>query len=475
MESTKSGEEEFELDGLHSVNAEPSSGFIRKDGKTEPIEGLDSAPLIREVYWNDNRIHLYELDYERIPMVRYQVAFCLVMFVVFGFNDQITGSLLPTLIEDYHVSQVVVSSIFLIQLSGYTCASLLNERVHRLGGIKGAMMMVCVLCMVPLLILALRPPNFAIYAICCFPMGLGLGIMDAAANVLMGNLKTHNNEWMGILHALYGAAAMVTPTTVSYFVKWGHWSYFFFIPLTCATTSLILIFPAFKFETKAKYNYLSTLDHDGNESNSDVDETHLFQILKNPVVALYSLYMFLYLGAEITTGSWFFTYLLKTKSDNRISMSYVAASFWAGITMGRLCLGFVTKRLFSNEYKASNAYSWVALVFYSLFVAIGLLQYQSTFYYMCIWISVFFGGFFIGPLFPNASIVALQNLPPKLHISGMGTAVAIGGCGGAALPYISGIIIHNVGEGIIPTLCWSMVVAFTIVWYLYPRFIPALR
>lgn len=468
--SSKKGEE-FELD---SHAAEPSSEFIKRESP-ESLDGLPTGTLIREVFRNGEAIYLYDLDYEQLPMVRYQIAFCLVMFVVFGFNDQITGSLLPTLIEQYNVTQVGVSSIFLIQLSGYTTASLLNERVHRMGGIKGAMMIVCALCIVSLLILSFQPPNFAIYAICCFPLGLGIGIMDSAANVLMGNLKSHKNEWMGILHSLYGAAAMVTPPLVSYFVKWGHWSYFFCLPLACSIAGLVLIFPAFRFETRAKYNYLSTRDHEGNESNSDVDETHIFQILRNPVVALYALYMFLYLGAEISTGSWFFTYLLKTKSDNRISMSYVASSFWAGITSGRLCLGFVTNKLFSSEYKASNAYSWIALVFYSLFVAIGLLEYDTFFYYMCLWFSVFFGGFFIGPLFPNASIVALQNLPQKLHISGMGTAVAIGGCGGAALPYLSGIIIHNVGEGIIPTLCWSMVVAFTLVWYVYPRFVPALR
>ncbi|KAH7606126.1 Major Facilitator Superfamily [Nakaseomyces glabratus] len=475
--SKVSGEEEYELGGLHEVNADASAtSYFMKDGERREIEEVEGRAVVREVNWKGHDILLYDLDYEKLPMVRYQVAFCLVMFLVFGLNDQTTGSLLPTLTEHYNISTFTVSNIFLIQLSGYTCASLLNEKVHRMGGVPGAMVIVCMLCIVPLLVMAMKPSHFYIYMICCFPLGLGLGVMDSAANVLIGNLTQNKNEWMGILHALYGAAAMITPPTVSYFVKWGHWNLFFLIPLICCTAGLVLIYPAFKFETTAKYNYLSTLDGDGNETaDTGVDETSLFQILKNPVVVLYSIYMFLYLGAEITTGSWFFTYLLKTKSDNRIGMSYVAASFWSGITLGRLLLGFVTKRLFSTEYNASNAYSWLSVVFFSLFVAIGLLNYSSIFYFACMFVSMFFGGFFIGPLFPNASIVALQNLPPKLHISGMGTAVAIGGCGGAGLPYLTGLIIHSCGEEIVPFMSWSMVVAFTIVWYLYPRFIPALK
>lgn len=298
----------------------------------------------------------------------------------------------------------------------------------------------------------------------------------------MGSLLVHKNELMGIMHGLYGAAAMVTPPLVSYFVEWGHWSLFFLIPLFFSIIGMIVIFPAFKFETASKYDYLCSVEN--KESNNDVEEAGdnslmestkaspgFFELLRNPAIFLYSLYLFLYLGAEITTGSWFFSYLLETKSSNKVAMSYIAASFWTGLTVGRLCLGFVTERFFENEYKASKAYAFLTLSSYTLFVLVGLINSSSVFYFVVLFFVVFCCGTFIGPLFPNASIVALQVLPKRLHVSGVGVAVAVGGCGGAAIPYLAGVIAHTVGIQYIPLLCWIMVALFTLEWTLYPKFI----
>lgn len=129
----------------------------------------------------------------------------------------------------------------------------------------------------------------------------------------------------------------------------------FLIPLFCSIVGIFIILPAFRHETANKYDYLCSMENKEHEDDTigpDVELTTgsaeaspgFFTLLRNPGIFFYALYLFLYLGAEITTGSWFFTYLLKTKSDNKMAMSYIAASFWTGLTVGRLCLGFVTER-----------------------------------------------------------------------------------------------------------------------------------
>ncbi|KAL3231640.1 Bypass of stop codon protein 6 [Nakaseomyces bracarensis] len=460
------GEEDYELHTVKTSSHDDTETLMTKS------EGKDD---MYDVSWNGHSIRMYDANYKKYSMVGWQIAFSLIIFGIFGLNDQATGALMPTLLDHYGISMVTASNIFLIQLVGYLFASALNERVHRWFGVRGAMLAVCILCFIPYGILTIAPPSFYIYLFCMFPIGLGLGIADSGANVLIGNLTVNRNEWMGILHAVYGGTSMVTPPIASYFVKWNHWSIFFLIPTTAALINILIIPMAFPYETAMKYNYIATIGHEDDANLKDIDETNIFQVLKNPVVALYAAYMFLLLGGEITTGSWFLTYLLKTKSNKRIAMSYVSSSFWTGITVGRLCLGFVTHRFFKNEYTASNIYSWLSVLLYTIFVALGFSFFDNVFYFILMYITLFFAGFFIGPLSPNSSIVAIQNLPQKLHISGVGLAVAIGGCGGAALPYISGIIINNVGETIIPTLLWVMVLAFTLVWCLYPRYIPSLR
>ncbi|CCF60064.1 hypothetical protein KAFR_0I02850 [Kazachstania africana CBS 2517] len=435
---------------------------------TENLERNDN--VVREIKWKEQVVKVYPLNYQEIPLVRNQIFCCLIMFLVFGFNDQSTGALIPTLVDEYNISEVKVANIFLVQLFGYTFASLCNETIHHHLGMRGGMLIAAMLCLVFFSILVSKPTSFYLYMACCLPLGLGIGILDASGNVLMGNLVVHKNEWMGILHAIYGVAAMLTPPIVNYFAEWGHWSFFFIIPLSLAIIGLIFIIPSFRYETAAKYDY--TCNHGADVSTDGTESKESFvQLLRNPSILLYALYLFVYLGAEITTGAWFFTYLLTTKSADKIKMSYIASSYWLGLTSGRLLLGFVTKRAFSNEYRASKVYGALTFAFYALFFGVGLIDTNSNLYLTILFVIVFFCGFFIGPLFPSASIVALQVLPKRLHISGVGIAVAVGGCGGAALPYLAGLLTHLLGVQCIPFLCWIMVGMFNLIWWLYPKYI----
>ncbi|SCU93287.1 LADA_0G02278g1_1 [Lachancea dasiensis] len=419
------------------------------------------------VEYKGENINLYPLNYQKEPIVKWQMAACLTLFLVLGLNDECNGALVPALTTYYEVTKVQVANLFVIQFMGYGIASLLTQKIHTLVGARGAMMTAAGLCMVCYTILLLRPPWFIMYVSCFLPLGLAIGILDSVCNVLFGNLEVHKNEWMGVLHGLYGAAAMVTAPIVSYFVKYSHWNFFFLLPLTCAFLGLLLVPYAFKFETANKYNYLCEM---GREEGEDTHPSFL-SLVRRPAIFMYALYMFVYLGSEVSTGAWIFTYLLDVKKGNVIPMSYVTAAFWMGLTVGRMVLGFVTKRCFKNEYRASAFYAGMCWMSYTVFLLITYLPGSSTLYFIAVGAAIFTGGVFMGPLFPNASVVALQVLPKNMHVSGVGIAVALGGCGSAILPYSVGIITHLAGFVCFPFLCWVMVGTVYFVWFLYPRVI----
>lgn len=435
---------------------------------------FNGGSLMRDVEWKGEKIKVYPLNYQTVGIVRWQIAANLAMFIMFGLNDQTTGTLIPTLTERYGISKVVVSNIFLTQVLGYMLASVLNEKLHKKWGMRGAMIISAGSSVIFFSILALQPSSFFVYTICYLPIGFSIGIADSTANVMIGNLETHKNEWMGVTHGLYGASSMITPPIVSYFNKYGRWSDFFYIPLVVSLLGLLIILAACRFETATKYDYICTAhkaEDDSTEEDEESDSSGILALLKNPAVLLYALYLFVYLGAEITTGSWMFSYLLATKSDDTISMSYVTSAFWVGLTVGRFLLGFVTKRVFPSEYRASHVYGLCCVFFYTIFTLVGFINTDSQWYIGILFFVLFFCGVFIGPLFPNASIVALQVLPRKLHVSGVGLAVAIGGAGNAALPYLVGIALHMTGMKWFPLMCWMLVAAFTVVWLMYPRYL----
>lgn len=415
--------------------------------------------------YNGESIKMYPLDYKTVPLVRWQIATSLMLFAVFGMNDECNGALLPALTEHYGVTKVQVANLFIVQFCGYATASLLTAKIHVKVGARGAMMMAASLCVLCYLSLALRPPFFFLYVACFLPLGLSIGILDSVCNVLFGNLERHKNEWMGVLHGIYGAAAMITAPIVTYFVKSGKWNLFFLLPLSCALVGLLLVPFSFRHETANKYNYVCKISHE----EGDDEHPTLWSLLRRPAIFMYALYMFIYLGSEVSTGSWIFTYLLDVKKGNVVPMSYVTAAFWMGLTAGRLVLGFVTKRCFKNEYRASSFYGNMCWVSYTAFLLMTYISGSSGFYFFMVALTIFFGGVFIGPLFPNASVVALQVLPKNMHVSGVGIAVAIGGCGSAVLPYSVGLITDVVGFEWFPFLCWLMIGVVNIVWFCYPK------
>ncbi|QLQ80902.1 hypothetical protein HG537_0E02570 [Torulaspora globosa] len=447
----------IEMVSLMNQSMEQEEGLIRDKGWIE---------------WKGEEIKTYPLDYNKVGIVKIQIITNLIVFLVFGLNDQTTGSLIPTLTKSYGISKVVVSNIFLVQVFGYVLACLLNEKLHKKWGMRGAMNISIGLFILFFAVLALQPTSFFVYVACYLPIGFALGILDSTGNVLIGNLEHHKNEWMGAIHGLYGAASMVTPPIVSHFVKYGRWANFFCIPLGLSVLALTIAVPAFRHETAAKYDYICNANNVETGSLDRDDEQTVITLLKNPAVSLYAIYLFVYLGAEVSTGSWLFSYLLSTKSDDRIAMSYVTSSYWTGLTVGRFLLGFITKRVFSSEYVASLAYSLICLFFYSILLAVGTINTDAGWYIVVLFFVLFFCGVFVGPLFPNASIVAMQVLPRHLHVGGVGLAVAIGGSGNALLPYLVGVILHFAGMSWFPLLCWSMVVGFTLIWSIYPKYLP---
>jgi fucose permease len=120
----------------------------------------------------------------------------------------------------------------------------------------------------------------------------------------------------------------------------------------------------------------------------------------------------------------------------------VVTGFWLGLTFGRVILGFVTGKI--GEKIAITAY---------LLISVGL---ELFFWLIPTFISsaVFAGwlGFFLGPLFPAAIVVATKLLPQRLHVSAIGFAAAFGGGGAAIFPFAVGAIAQGKGMNSRPML-----------------------
>lgn len=84
-------------------------------------------------------------------------------------------------------------------------------------------------------------------------------------------------------------------------------------------------------------------------------------------------------------------------------------------------------------------------------------------------VAVSLQGFFLGPLFPNAVLVASKLLPRHQHVVVIGFAAAFGGCGAAVLPFITGILAQSSGVTVLQPIVLSLLGTMLVIWLCFPR------
>jgi fucose permease len=150
--------------------------------------------------------------------------------------------------------------------------------------------------------------------------------------------------------------------------------------------------------------------------------------------------------------------MLRVRHGEEFASGLVVMGFWLGITFGRVILGFVTGKLGEK----------IAIAGYVL-VCMGLE--------LCFWLipnfvasAVFAGwlGFFLGPLFPAAIVVATKLLPSRLHVSAIGFAAAFGGGGAAVLPFAVGAIAQAKGVQVLQPIVLALLVLILVLWCILP-------
>jgi fucose permease len=182
------------------------------------------------------------------------------------------------------------------------------------------------------------------------------------------------------------------------------------------------------------------------------------EALKNPITWTCAFFLLCYVGVEVSLGGWLVTFMLRVRHGGKFESGLVATGFWLGLTFGRVILGFVTGKL--GEKIAIAGY---------LLICMGLE--------LCFWLipnfvasAVFAGwlGFFLGPLFPAAIVVATKLLPSRLHVSAIGFAAAFGGGGAAVLPFAVGAIAQAKGVEVLQPIVLALLVVILALWCVLP-------
>ena len=107
-------------------------------------------------------------------------------------------------------------------------------------------------------------------------------------------------------------------------------------------------------------------------------------------------------------------------------------------------------------------------IYLPLTMALELLFWLVPSFYVSA-VAVSFQGFFLGPLFPAAIVVATKLLPRHLHVSAIGFAAAFGGSGAAIFPFAVGAIAQAKGVQVLQPIVLALLGAILVLWCCLPK------
>lgn len=176
------------------------------------------------------------------------------------------------------------------------------------------------------------------------------------------------------------------------------------------------------------------------------------------IVLLGALFLFMYQGSEVSIAGWVTSFLIADRGGKEPAVGYITAGFWAGITLGRFCLAMPAQKIGPRRFV------------YGCVIGAGIFELLVWFVPNIIGdaVAVSIVGLLLGPVYPCAADILMRNLSRKERVAGISTMAAFGSAGGAAAPFITGVLAQVVGTFVLHPLVIALFVGMLVFWYMIP-------
>ena len=254
-------------------------------------------------------------------------------FIYIGTNDGINGVLLPSFQQHYTLDKSGVSTLFFSGTLGYLIAAFASGPMRERLGLRRLLLLGGVCLLADMGIMATAPPWLLVLLVFSIG-GFGIAIVDAGLNSYVAELP-NNSTALNYLHAFYGAGALLGPLLASNILAAGwDWNRVYLVMVCGALLVLGGVAGAFI----APPAPAAPPAEDGPQRNV------LSAALRLPLVWIGAIFLGLYVGMEVTVGSWAYSYLTEARGIDLLAAGQMVSGYWLGLTIGRLVLGPVAQR-----------------------------------------------------------------------------------------------------------------------------------
>ena len=344
------------------------------------------------------------------------------LFICLGMDLAIGGPTLPALATQTGSRLGQMGLLFLASSIGYTLGTFVSGRIF--DRVRGHPVMgIAQLFVAALLVLIPLTPwlwGLLLILVC---KGFAEGFINTGANILM--VWTHGEKvgpFMNGLHFFFGLGAFLSPLLVAQVVgmaggyRLGYW-------IVAAIATLA---------------GLRMLTMSGNPRPTSAQDGDTVRTVRGPVpVALIisaMLFLFFYVGAEITFGGWIYTYAVTLRLASLAGAAYLNSMFWLAFTIGRLISIPAATRFKPKQVILA------ALLSSLVMLLLGMLFSSSS---TVLWMMAIGLGFCMAPIWPTGFTLAGQSI----DLTGRLTSIILLGdsFGGMVLPSAVGQVIESAG------------------------------
>jgi|SRR6185437_7375847 len=372
----------------------------------------------------------------------YIVALIMLTFFVISFLTNVIGPLSPEFIKDFKLSDLLAGILPFAFFIAYGVMSIPSSMLVQKYNEKVIMVTAFVVAFLGALLLAIEP-NYLTALLSLFLIGCGMAMLQVVINPLLRTAGgAENYAFTSVLAQLiFGGASFLSPLVYSYMVlnlnKGNHSGLFSILqPLVPANLPWISLYWLFAVICLFMFVIMLVSRFPKVELASDEKPGPLAsygRLLSKPVVILYFIALFCYVGSEQGVSYWMSQFLFEYhKFDPQTTGANAVAYFWGLMTAGGIVGLFLLKIMDSR--KLLILFSIPAIIGLSL----GLFGSAQVSLY-----SFSIVGFFMSVMYPVIFSLALSSVDED-HGSFAGILVT-GIIGGAVVQVLIGALGNLIG------------------------------
>jgi fucose permease len=361
------------------------------------------------------------------------IVLAYIAFIALGMPDGLLGVAWPSIRASFSIPLDAVGLLLSTVVAGYLTSSFLSGPLIARWGVGSLLAVSCAMTGTGLIGYTLVP-EWWMMVLLGVVAGLGAGAIDAGLNTYVA---AHFGEGlMQWLHASYGIGITLGPLIMT-------------IALTNLNSWRVGYSVVGGFQLALAACFMLTLPMWNNKEAATENEepkrltdykTPMGETLRQPQVWLSVLLFFLYVGAEVSLGTWAYSLLVESRGIDPATAGLWAGSYWAAFTVGRMAAGLYARRIGVNALVLgglAGALLGAALLFWNPSEMANLL-------------AVAIVGFAIAPIFPAFMSGTSQRVGAHFAANTIGMQMAATGLGMVVVPSLMGVLARQFSLEVIP-------------------------